>query len=116
MPIINIKECLNCSGKDNPVDHSWVFDGISLKELRLIKKVTGMSQVEFAKAGDEGDPDALAALLFIMHLRDKIRLPFEDVDLDFSKFEMVMTEQEQREYDLAEAAEKAALEADPKDD
>lgn len=111
MPIVNIEACVNCSG-EKPVNHSWLFDGISLKELRIIKKLTGMSQVEFSQAGDDGDPDALAALLYVLHLRDKIRIPYDDIDLDFTRFEMKLTDQEQKEFDEAQAA--LALEAESK--
>lgn len=106
--IITIKDCLNCH-----VDHEWIFDGATLKELRLIKKLTGMGQTAFAAAGDEGDPDALAALLYILHLRSKITVPFDEIDLDFSRFDMSLTEQEQREMD--EAEKRLAATADPKD-
>ena len=105
MPIVNIQACVNCSG-EKPVDHSWLFEGISLRELRIIKKLTGMSQVEFSQAGDDGDPDALAALLYILHKRDKINIPYDDIDLDFSRFDMKLTEQEQKEFDEAEAQAK----------
>lgn len=95
MPLITVKNCENCH-----IDHEWLFDGAKLKELRVIKKLTGMSQRAFAEAGDEGDPEALAALIYILHKRDKITIPFEDIDLDFQNFSMEATEQE-----LAEAEE-----------
>jgi hypothetical protein len=92
MPLVTIKDCLNCN-----TDHEWLFEGLSLKELRMIKKLTGMSQRAFAEAGDEGDPDALAALIYVLHVRDRIKVPFDEVDLDFSKFTMEPTEQELKE-------------------
>jgi len=94
MPLITIENCENCH-----VDHEWIFDGAKLSELRMIKKLTGMSQRAFAEAGDEGDPEALAALIYILHLRDKIKVPFEKIDLDFKHFKMEPTEQEQKELD-----------------
>ncbi|MGH3629546.1 MAG: hypothetical protein ACRDRL_19180, partial [Sciscionella sp.] len=72
--------------------------------------LTSMGQRAFAEAGDEGDPEALAALIYVLHSRDRIKIPFDDVDLDFKTFTMVATEQEIAE---AEAAEKNA---DPKDE
>jgi len=102
MPLITIKECVNCD-----IDHEWIFDGASLRELRMIKKLTGMSQKAFAEAGDEGDPEALAALIYVLHKRDRITIPFEDVDLDFSKFTMEPTEEEKREYEELEQRMKA---------
>lgn len=96
MPIIRIKDCLTCH-----VPHEWLFDSARLKELRMIKSLTGMSAAEFAAAGDDGDPDALAALICILHKRDGITISLDDVDVDFNDFESVPTSEEL-------AAEKAA--------
>jgi hypothetical protein len=92
MPLVQIKDCLNCD-----IDHEWLFESMTLKELRVIKKLTGMGQKAFAEAGDEGDPEALAALIYVLHKRDRINIPFDDVDLDFTKFTMEPTEQELEE-------------------
>jgi Tfp pilus assembly PilM family ATPase len=83
---------------------------MTLKELRVIKKLTGMGQKAFAEAGDEGDPEALAALIYVLHKRDKISIPFDDVDLDFTKFTMEATEQELKEL----AAVEEDADEDPK--
>ena len=107
MPLVTIRDCLNCD-----IDHEWLFEAMSLKELRIIKKLTGMGQKAFAEAGDEGDPEALAALIYVLHMRDRIKLPFDDVDLDFKKFSMEATEQEIKE---AEAALAELDEDDPKE-
>ena len=109
MPLITIENCENCH-----IDHEWVFDGAKLSELRLIKKLTGMSQRAFAEAGDEGDPEALAALIYILHLRDKLKVPFEKIDLDFKHFKMEPTEQELAEMKELEASLDAQDE-DPKE-
>lgn len=106
MPLVTIRDCLNCN-----IDHEWLFEAMSLKELRVIKKLTGMGQKAFAEAGDEGDPEALAALIYVLHMRDRIKVPFDDVDLDFTKFTMEPTEQEIKD---AEAA-MAAADEDPKE-
>ena len=106
MPLVTIRNCLNCK-----IDHEWLFEAMSLKELRTIKKLTGMGQKAFAEAGDEGDPEALAALIYVLHMRDKIKLPFDDVDLDFTKFTMEATEQEIKEAELALAEQ----DEDPKE-
>jgi len=79
----------------------------------MIKALTGMSAAEFAEAGDTGDPDALAALVCVLHKRDGITIALDDVDVDFSDFDMEPTPEEK-------AADKAARrkidlgEADPK--
>jgi hypothetical protein len=83
---------------------------MTLKELRVIKKLTGMGQKAFAEAGDEGDPEALAALIYVLHKRDRINIPFDDVDLDFTKFTMEPTEQELKEL----AAVEEDADEDPK--
>jgi len=108
MPLVTIRDCLNCD-----IDHEWLFESMTLKELRVIKKLTGMGQKAFAEAGDEGDPEALAALIYVLHKRDKINVPFSDVDLDFTKFTMEPTEQELKELAIAE--EDADDSGDPKE-
>jgi hypothetical protein len=105
MPLVTIRECLNCE-----IDHEWLFESMTLKELRVIKKLTGMGQRAFAEAGDEGDPEALAALIYVLHKRDRINIPFDDVDLDFTKFTMEPTEQELKEL----AAVEEDADEDPK--
>ena len=55
----------------------------------------------FAEAGDEGDPEALAALIYILHMRDRIKIPFDDIDLDFKNFSMEPTEQEIKDMEAA---------------
>jgi len=110
MPIIRIKDCLNCG-----VPHEWLFTGARLKELRMIKALTGLSAAEFAAAGDTGDPDALAALICILHKRDKINIALDDVDVDFDDFEMIETEEEKAAIAAAEReAELARVSSGPK--
>ena len=104
MPYIRIKKCVNCG-----IAHEWLFSQPSLKELRQIKHLTGMGASQFGEAGDQGDPDALTALVVILHKRDNINLAFDDADLDFSDFEMEATEAEKAEQDeLEQRMEKAA--------
>jgi len=109
MPIVKINKCINCN-----VKHEWLFESMTLRELRTIKKVTGMTQAEFSAAGDNDDPEALAALLYVLHLRDKIKVPFEDIDLDFADFDMELTEQEKKTVAEAEAAKKLERSPGPK--
>lgn len=110
MPLITVKNCLNCD-----VAHEWVFSGPTLKELRMIKHLTGMNQKQFGEAGDEGDPEALAALLYVLHKRERITVPFEDIDLDFNDFSMEPTEEEKELIAQLEAAAEAGVEVDPKE-
>lgn len=80
----------------------------------MIKKLTGMRANEFAEAGDTGDPEALAALLYVLHKREKVTIPFEEVDLDFGDFDMVPTEEELEEAKkVEEAAKRGTEDAEP---
>jgi CHAT domain-containing protein len=83
---------------------------MTLRELRMIKNLTGMRAGEFAEASDEMDPDAIAALIYVLHQRDKISVAFEEVDLDFKDFEIEATEQEKKE--MAEMEKRAQAAAD----
>ena len=107
MTYIKVKKCLNCG-----IAHEWLFDGATLRELRVIKKLTGMNAKQFAEAGDDLDPEALAALVYVLHGRDKIKIPFEDVDLNFNDFVMEPTEDEQKQI---EELEKKMQEASDKE-
>lgn len=111
MPVIKIEKCLNCGTK-----HEWLFSGATLKELRRIKELTGMNGKKFAEAGDELEPEALAALVDLLHKRDKITVPFADIDLDFNDFDMQPTEEELAEIDKLEKEMQKAAEKgqDPK--
>ena len=110
MPIVKINKCLNCD-----ISHEWIFSSLRLKEYRVIKQLTGMTQADFRDAGDNDDPEALAVLLYLMHVRDDIKIPFDEIDLDFDDFSMGLTEAEQKQKDIADAeAAKAARNAGPK--
>jgi len=103
MPFVRVKNCVNCG-----IAHEWLFDGMSLQELRTIKQLTNLRAQEFAIAMDETDPDAIAAMIYILHRRDKIVVPFEDVDLDFKDFSIDETEEEIKEREEIEAKAQAA--------
>lgn len=104
MPFIKVKDCLTCH-----VGHDWLFTGATLKELRAIKQATGLTLKGFAAAADDGDPDAIAALVWILHKREKINVAFDDVDIDFGDFEQVLTDEEKA---AIEEAEREAREAE----
>jgi Zn-dependent oligopeptidase len=106
MPVIKIKDCLNCH-----IEHEWLFNGATLMELRTIKQLTGMNGKDFATGGDDLEPEALAALVYILHKRSKITIPFENVDLDFNDFEMIPTDEELAAIEELEKAMQKAAEA-----
>lgn len=97
MPLIKISKCENCG-----IAHEWIFDAPKLKELREIKALTGLSGNQFIEASDEGDPEALAALIYVLHKRIRILINFDDVDLDFSTLDIEATEEEKAEAAKAE--------------
>jgi len=103
MPNITIKECMTCH-----VEHRWFFSGADLKELRSVKRMVGMNGVDFANAFQVMDPEALAALMVILHARDKIKVGIDDVNIDFDDFDMEMTDDEKRQVAELEAEMKAA--------
>jgi hypothetical protein len=104
MPFIKIKSCKNCG-----VAHDWLFDGMDLQELRSIKKLTGMRANEFGEALDAMDPDAIAAMMYCLHKRNGITIPFDDVNLDFRDLDIQTTEEEEREMAELEQRMKAAV-------
>ena len=106
MPFVKINKCLNCG-----IAHEWLFEGPTLREPRLIKKLTGQSGKEYMQSADDGDPDSLAALIYILHQRDKITVPFDEVDLDFADFDMVETDQEKAEREELEKEAKKVADA-----
>ena len=103
MPFVRVKKCLNCG-----VAHEWFFEGMTLQELRLIKQITGLRPNDFSEAADDMDPDAIAAMLYVLHRRDKINVLFDDVDLDFKDFEIEATEEELAQIAELEAKMEAA--------
>jgi hypothetical protein len=92
MPFIKIKNCKNCN-----VPHDWFFDSLDLQELRMVKKLVGLRANEFGEAMDDMDPDAIAAMLFVLHKRNGIIVPFDDVNLDFRDLDIQATEEEEAE-------------------
>jgi hypothetical protein len=103
MPNITINDCLTCH-----VQHKWFFGGADLKELRTVKRMVGMNGVDFANAFKVMDPEALAALMVILHTRDKIKVSIDDVNIDFDDFDMEMTADEREQVKQLEAEMKAA--------
>ena len=79
-----IKKCLNCG-----TAHEWEYDQPTLKELRFIKARTDLSGREFGEGLIANDPDAVTALMAILHQRSGVELRWEDVDLDFDDFEVI---------------------------
>lgn len=96
--IITIKKCLNCAA-----EHEWSYEQPTLKEMRHVKSRTGYSSAEFATGMSGGDPDAMTALIDLLHRREGISLRWDDIDLDYDDFEITPTDEE---VAIAEAAGK----------
>jgi hypothetical protein len=52
----------------------------TLGEARVIKRYTGLNLKQFAEADNASDPDAIAALVYIVLKRENPRVTEEDVD------------------------------------
>ncbi|MGW9025925.1 hypothetical protein ACWGQ5_17315 [Streptomyces sp. NPDC055722] len=106
--IVKIGRCKNCNG----APHERVFDQPTLLELRRIKKLTGLTANTMDQAINEADPDALAALLDLLHRRNNIILSWDEIDLDFNAFEM-RPDAEEQEAAAAQAENPAGKHAAP---
>ncbi|HYS43631.1 MAG TPA: hypothetical protein VEM32_06585 [Geobacteraceae bacterium] len=74
----------------------------------MVKRLTGMNGLDFSNAFKVMDPDALAALMVILHARDKIKVSIDDVNIDFDDFGMEITPEEQDQVDRLEKEMKEA--------
>lgn len=89
--IIISRHCLvpDCGG----ADHKWEIERPTLREFRFIQETVGLDPDDFENALNEGGTiqsiDAVLALLTILHRRDGIRVPFDDVDADLAHLEFV---------------------------
>ncbi|MFI0484890.1 hypothetical protein [Actinomadura sp. 9N215] len=87
--IITLKDCLvpECAGKE----HRWEFERPTLRELERIEHTTGMDVGDFFQGlvdVEEKGVTGLAiktllAMVDVLHRREGIRPPFEDIDVDF---------------------------------
>lgn len=90
--IITLSNCLvpACEGGD----HKWEFERPTIRELKRIETATGMDvETFFQGLGDVETTgvtskalDAILALVDVLHRRDGLRVPFEDIDVDFPSF------------------------------
>lgn len=90
--IITLSDCLvpACEGGD----HKWEFERPTIRELKRIETATGMDvETFFQGLGDVETTgvtskalDAILALVDVLHRRDGLRVPFEDIDVDFPSF------------------------------
>lgn len=89
--IIISRNCLvpDCGG----ADHKWEIERPTLREFRFIQETVGLDPDDFETALNAGGTiqsiDALLALLTILHRRDGLQVPFDDVDADLAHLEFV---------------------------
>jgi hypothetical protein len=102
--IVTIVACRNCNG----TAHHWVMSEPTLLELRRIKRLTGLTARTLEPALNDGDPDAMAALLDLLHRRQNIIIPFDEIDLDFDGFDMKPDAEEEQAAKVKQAAAQAA--------
>jgi hypothetical protein len=70
-------------------DKRYPFDGLKVSEARLIKSTCGMTVKGWQDALNEGDADAMAALVWVLRRRDgETGLAFLDVDFDLTDVEV----------------------------
>jgi len=88
--IVEIEKCRNCD-----IPHRWLYNEPTLMELRRIKQLTGWTARGLETALEETEPEAFAALLDLLHRREGIEIPFEQIDLDFDGFDMKPDKEEE---------------------
>jgi len=89
-------------------DHKWEWDRPTAQECLRIEEVLGIDIGEWADAFDgvagTSTMKIKSLLMFVdlMHRRDGIAVPWEDIDVDFGNFKMIP------DPDLSESAEPSA--------
>jgi hypothetical protein len=96
--IITIQKCLvpQCEG----AAHKWEFQRPTLRELERMEDVAGIDVDQFATGlTDVLSPGvsrlaikATLALADILHRRDGVRVPYEDIDIDIGDFDIAVDE------------------------
>lgn len=86
--IITLKNCLVAECRTRgATEHKWEFERPTAREIQRMQKIAGMELDKWGLAlqadgmGSE-KIDAALVLVDILHRRDGIIVPFEDIDLD----------------------------------
>lgn len=92
--IITINRCLvpECDG----ASHKWEFEAPTLREIQRMEQVSGISIDQFAGGLDDAldagitsaGINAVLALVDMLHRRDGVRVPFEEIDVSPTDFQM----------------------------
>lgn len=95
----------------------YEFDGdhLLLAEARELKTFTGMSVPKWSAGIDEGDVDAIQALIYLAKKRAGETLRFSDLEtLDYADIDLEMMDDEEENGEEAESqAETAEKQVDP---
>jgi len=96
--IITIQKCLvpQCDG----ASHRWEFERPTLREIERMEDAAGIDIDQFATGlTDVLSPGvsrlaikATLALADILHRRDGVRVPYEDIDIDIGDFDIAVDE------------------------
>lgn len=96
--IITIQRCLvpQCEG----ATHRWEFERPTLREIERMEDAAGIDIDQFATGlNDVLSPGvsrmaikATLALADILHRRDGVRVPYEDIDIDIGDFDIAVDE------------------------
>ncbi|MYR84088.1 hypothetical protein GTY41_03795 [Streptomyces sp. SID685] len=82
------------------VEYEWDGDRLLVAEARELKVHTGFTPGRWLAAVDEGDPDALAALIYLAKKRAGETLRFSDLDtLDYADFDLEVADPEGAQAD-----------------
>lgn len=94
----------------------YEFDGdhLLLAEARELKTFTGMSVPKWSAGIDEGDVDAIQALIYLAKKRAGETLRFSDLEtLDYADIDLEMMDDEEKDEEAGPQAETAEKQVDP---
>ena len=91
-------------------EYEWDSDRLLVAEARELKQYTGFRPNRWLEAVDEGDPDAIAGLIYLAKKRAGEQLKFSDLDtLNYADIDMEVVappaEEEQQGKQAGEQAE-----------
>jgi hypothetical protein len=75
-----------------------------LKEARLVKQKLGLLPQQFAEAVSEMDPDAMSMMVSLLYTRAGKQVALEDIDGEFTDFDIELTDEEKRQAAEVETA------------
>ena len=89
---------INFEGKEFTLD----LDEISVSQAKVIKVHTGQTLKSLGDGMQEGDPDALRAVFWLMHVQSGVSLDIDRADFKIVKFLTALGEAISEDDDVAE--------------